>query len=95
MKPVSIDLDHIAHLARLRINPDRRDTLTEELTAILAFAAELCSIDTNGIEPTAHAAAMQNRFREDTVRPSTSREELLRNAPDAQDGCFIVPRVVE
>lgn len=95
MKPASIDLDHIARLARLRIDPERRDALTRELSAMISFAESLSSIDTTGIAPTAHAASTVNRFREDTVKPSTPREELLANAPKAEDCCFVVPRVVE
>lgn len=48
-----------------------------------------------GIEPTSHSIPVINVFREDAVRPSLPREEVLQNAPKARDGCFVVPRIVE
>ncbi|MBE6929256.1 MAG: aspartate--tRNA ligase [Ruminococcaceae bacterium] len=92
---VNVNIDHIAKLARLRVDPVRRDALTRELTDMVAFAEQLSAVDTTDITPTAHAASMVNRFREDEAAPSMSREELLANAPAAESGGFVVPRVVE
>ena len=94
-KPENIDLDHIARLARLRIAPEHREAMSRDFAAIVAFARDLSGLDPDSIETTAHTAAVHNRFREDTVKPSMSREELLTNAPKAEDGCFVVPRVVD
>ena len=52
-------------------------------------------MDATGVEPTSHAIPMQNVFRADEVRPSLPREAILAEAPDAREGYFVVPRIVE
>ena len=65
------------------------------MAAIIGFADKLNEIDTGDSEPHAHAIAVENVFREDEIKPSYKRDEILKNAPDKQAGCFAVPRIVE
>jgi aspartyl/glutamyl-tRNA(Asn/Gln) amidotransferase C subunit len=76
--------------------------LSEELKAyahtlsdILAYFDKLQELDTEAVGPTAHVLPIQNVFREDRLQPSLDRDALLLNAPDAEDGCFRVPKIVE
>ncbi len=89
------EVEHVARLARLALPEEELHTLTGQMDAILAYVAKLGELDTGGIIPTAHAVPMENAFRPDTVRPSLGVEPALANAPDATQGCFRVPKVIE
>lgn len=95
MKISKKDIEHVADLARINITDDEKVALEKELSSIIDFADKLSELDTNGIEPAAHAIHIQNVFRKDEVVPSYKREELIENAPEKQAGCFAVPRIVE
>ena len=88
-------VDHVARLARLALSEDERQRMSAELTVILEHAEKIQALDLEGVEPTAHAVALENVLRPDEVTPSLSREEALANAPEAEDGRFKVPRIVE
>ena len=55
----------------------------------------LSEIDTQSIAPTNHAMKVQNVFREDIIKPSYDRDDILKNAPSQEGGCYLVPKVVE
>ena len=96
MPRLSLDeVAHVALLARLRLTEEEKTRLTEDLNVILEQFEILQRLDTEGVPPMAHVMAQENVFREDAVRPSLPREEVLREAPEARDEFFVVPRVVE
>ncbi len=90
-----IDVKKVARLSKLALSPEEEQAMEGELSAIIAFADQLAEIDTAGVPPTAHAIPMQNVLRKDEVLPSMPREQLLENAPSAQDGYLMVPQVIE
>jgi aspartyl-tRNA(Asn)/glutamyl-tRNA(Gln) amidotransferase subunit C len=94
-KITSDDVIHVAKLARLKLTDDEVALYTTQLEAILEHASSISALDTEGIEPTAHPLAKSNVFRKDEVRPSLSQEEVLSNAPAAEDGRFKVPQILE
>ncbi|WJQ82337.1 Asp-tRNA(Asn)/Glu-tRNA(Gln) amidotransferase subunit GatC [Brevibacillus brevis] len=89
------EVEHVANLARLQLTEDEAERYTKDLNAILDFAAKLNELDTSNIEPTSHATDVKNVMREDVNRPSLPREDVLKNAPDHEDGQFKVPAVFE
>jgi len=93
--PIDIDIAHVARLARLDLGPDELETYREQLGVILEHAARVQSLDTEGVEPTAHPLEMTNTFRDDEVRPSLDRDEVLAAAPEARDGYFVVPPAMD
>ncbi len=95
MKIERKDVEHVARLARLALQPDELQQMTEQMDAILAYVDKLNELDTTGIEPTSHAVPMENAFREDEIRTSLEQQRTLQNAPARTDGCFQVPRVIE
>ncbi|MBE0598183.1 MAG: Asp-tRNA(Asn)/Glu-tRNA(Gln) amidotransferase subunit GatC [Desulfuromonadales bacterium] len=95
MKITRHEVEHVARLARLALGEDELKALTGQLDAILGYVEQLKNLDTDGIEPTAHAVPMENAFREDGTRPPLPVELALQNAPVATDGCFRVPKVIE
>ena len=86
---------HVANLARLKLSDDEAEALAKDMESIIGFANKLNELDTEGVVPTAHAIPMSNAFREDVVKPSYDRDAMLANAPDAEDGGYTVPKVVE
>ncbi len=85
-----------ADLARLTIDDDLRDRLAVQIGNILNYVDTLEKADTLGVEPTTHALALFNAFREDAVkdRQGSGTEKALSNAPASEDGCFAVPKIV-
>jgi aspartyl-tRNA(Asn)/glutamyl-tRNA(Gln) amidotransferase subunit C len=89
------EVEHVARLARLALDADEKDRMRSQLDAILGYVEQLRRVDTEGVEPTAHVLPLVNIMRDDEVRPSYPVDAMLANAPDAQDGQFRVPRILE
>jgi aspartyl-tRNA(Asn)/glutamyl-tRNA(Gln) amidotransferase subunit C len=88
-------VDHVARLARLDLSDEERDRMMDELTTILGHVERIQALDLDGVEPTSHTVPLANVLRADEVRPSLSQDVALANAPEAEDGRFKVPRIVE
>ncbi|MDT8898292.1 Asp-tRNA(Asn)/Glu-tRNA(Gln) amidotransferase subunit GatC [Thermanaerothrix sp. 4228-RoL] len=88
-------VEHIAHLARLELTEDELERYRQQLSAILDYAARLQTLDTSGIPPTASVLPPRSVLRPDEPRAGLSREALLRNAPQVENGQFRVPPVLE
>jgi aspartyl-tRNA(Asn)/glutamyl-tRNA(Gln) amidotransferase subunit C len=88
-------VDHVARLARLDLSDDERERMGIELGDILEHAAKIQELDLDDVPPTSHAIPIRNVMRPDEVRPSLSQDEALANAPEAADGRFRVPRILE
>ncbi|MEA4892730.1 MAG: Asp-tRNA(Asn)/Glu-tRNA(Gln) amidotransferase subunit GatC [Peptococcaceae bacterium] len=86
---------HIANLAKIKLSPEETQRLAAEMAGIVDFADKLAELEIEGVEPTTHAVKVQNVLRDDQVKPSYPREKLLANAPERDEACFIVPKVVE
>lgn len=89
------DVRHIAVLGRLRLTDDEADAYASQLTEILRYVEKLNELDTSGIEPTVHAQRLVNVLREDELRPSLPPGDALANAPEAEDGRFRVPPIIQ
>jgi len=85
---------HVASLARLDITDEELEQFTEQLGAVLEHAADVASLDTAGVPPTAHPLDLVNVLRADVPRPSLDRDEVLAMAPAAEDGRFRVPKIL-
>ncbi len=90
-----MDLDHIASLAKLYIDQDKREKLTCDMKQIIAFADALNVPPTNEPFCEEHTVFTSNRFREDISFTSFSREEMLSGAKTKTDAYVYVPRVVD
>jgi len=88
-------VDHVARLARLDLGEDERARMQVELAAILEYAAKIQALDLAGVEPTSHPLPIRNVMREDEARPSLPQADVLANAPEAEEGRFKVPRIIE
>jgi aspartyl-tRNA(Asn)/glutamyl-tRNA(Gln) amidotransferase subunit C len=95
---MALDLDQvrrIAHLARIEITDGEAQRTLEQLSDIFAMIERMRAVDTTGIEPMAHPLGGHQRLRDDVVTESDERAGNLANAPEQQDGLFLVPRVIE
>ena len=88
-------VQHVANLARLAITEEETEKLTKQLDQIITFAEQLNELDTENVEPTTHVLHMKNVLREDKASQGLPREEVLKNAPDHQDGQIRVPGIME
>lgn len=89
------DVEYVAALARLEISEEEKEKYTGQLNMILEYVSRLNELDTEGVMPSYNLAPAADALREDTVKPSLEREKVLMNAPDKQDGCFKVPRIID
>lgn len=85
----------IARLARIEVPDAELAGLAGELNGILGFVAQLEEVDITGIEPMTSVMPMALRMREDRVSDGGMAEKVLANAPQSEDGYFLVPKVVE
>ncbi len=85
----------VAHLARLELSEADLEMMTRQLSSIVDYVAQLQQVDTEGVEPLAHAVEMNNVFRGDEPRPSLSVDEALANAPQRQGDFYRVPAVLD
>ena len=88
------DIIHVADLARLEVSDADMETFVEQLGEVLEYVNTLNRVDTEGVEPTSHAISLTNAFREDRTSEHLDREKALRNAPEKEDGSFLVPKIV-
>ena len=85
----------VAHLARIRVEEDKLQPLAAELSGILAWIEQLNEVDTEGVQPMASTEAVKLPMREDVVTDGGDPAKVLANAPKADRGFFVVPKVVE
>lgn len=93
--PVEIDIEHVARLARLELTEEEKERMRAQLGLILEHAAKVGEVATADVAPTASAIPRSNVLRPDEARPSLTAEAVLSNAPEAEEGRFKVPRIVE
>ena len=95
---MTIDKDTVVRIARLSLiamEDDALEPMAQELNGILAWVEQLGEVDTEGVEPMTGAIAATLPQREDRPSAGAQTDELLANAPEADDNFFVVPRVVE
>jgi len=86
---------HIAELAKLEVTDEECGKLTGEMQSIVDFADQLNKIDTDQIDSMEHITRNVNVLRDDVIKPSFDRDEMLKNAPQKYAGCYKVPKIVE
>ncbi|MDR9428487.1 MAG: Asp-tRNA(Asn)/Glu-tRNA(Gln) amidotransferase subunit GatC [Salibaculum sp.] len=95
---MSIDTEtarKVAHLARIKVEEDELPALAGEFNAILGFIEQLQEVDVAGVEPMTTVTPQRLKRRADVVTDGDQQDKVLANAPDAREGFFAVPKVVE
>ena len=94
MKITRDDVTHVAELARIDLSDEAIDMFADQIGEILDYVDLLKQVPTDGVAATSHAITLTNAFREDKVSESADPEVSLANAPESEDGHFIVPKVI-
>lgn len=93
------DMARVANLARLELRPDEIDRVLGQLNGFFSLVAQMDAINTDGVEPLAHPAAILGdvalRLRSDVANEPDQREASQRSAPAVERGLFLVPKVIE
>ena len=87
------DVEHVAKLARLELTEEEKEKFTKQLGDVLKHVDAMNEVDTSNVEPMAHAIDFVNVMRDDKVYYEQTKEELMKNAPDEENGFFRVPKI--
>jgi aspartyl-tRNA(Asn)/glutamyl-tRNA(Gln) amidotransferase subunit C len=93
--PTDLNIDHVAHLARLALTPEEKAKFATQLGDVLTYIEQLKKVDVSGVEPTAHAYPVFNVWADDVAQPGLPVEAALKNAPAQRNNMIVVPKVVE
>lgn len=88
-------IKYLESLARITLTEDEEKKVGKELQDILTYIDTLNELDTTGVEAMSHSFPITNVLRKDKVKPSMNPDEIVANAPESQDGAFVVPKTVE
>jgi aspartyl-tRNA(Asn)/glutamyl-tRNA(Gln) amidotransferase subunit C len=91
----TMTVKRIAHLARIAVKDDEVEHLKGEINDVLAFVEQLSAVDVSGVEPMTSVIPMAMKKRADVVTDGEIADDIVKNAPAAQDHFFLVPKVVE
>ncbi len=86
---------HLEKLSKLELSDKEREKLTGDLSKMLQMIEKLQEVDTNGVEPLVYLNESHKLTREDVIQNQVSRKDALKNAPDADDTYFKVPKVID
>ena len=89
------EVAHLARLSRLAVTEEELDRFAGQLDVILQSVARVGEVAAEDIPPTSHSVPLTNVYRDDEPRPSLTQEEALSGAPDAHEGRFRVPRILD
>ena len=95
---MSIDKEtvkHVAHLARIELQPNELEKISGQLHDILGFIDKISKLDTKDVTPASHILPINNVLREDSLRKSLTPEKALENAPSKKGDFFSVPKIIE
>ena len=85
---------HVALLARLELSDEQVEQIGGDLNSILEHIDQIRQLDLEGVEPTAHPLDVVNTTRPDVIKPGLSQDDALKNAPQAENGSFVIPQIV-
>lgn len=87
------DVEHVAKLARLDLTEEEKVKFSKQLGDVLKYVEQMNEVDTSNIEPLSHVVDFNNVMREDEIHYDCSKEELMMNAPEEENGFFKVPKI--
>lgn len=87
------DVEHVAKLARLELTDEEKELYTKQLGDVLQYVNQMNEVDTSNIEPMTQVVDFVNVMREDKVVYEQTKEELMKNAPEQENGFFKVPKI--
>ena len=94
MKITKEDVVHVANLARLELSEESIEKFSGQIGEILDHVDSLKRVDTQGVSATSHAISLTNAFREDDMAEPADRDGCMANAPESEEGSFVVPKII-
>ena len=94
MKITKDEVIHVANLARLELSEETIEIFAGQIGEILEHVDSLKRVDTQGVSATTHAISLTHAFRDDEVADPADRDLFMANAPESEDGSFIVPKII-
>ncbi len=88
-------IDYVGILAKLELSDEEKENAKKDMESMLDYIDKLNELDTTGVEPMSHVFPVNNVFREDVVTNDDDRENILKNAPEEQNGMFQVPKTFD
>lgn len=88
-------IEYVGILAKLELNDEEKENAKKDMESMLDYIDKLNELDTTGVEPMSHVFPVNNVFREDVVTNGNDRENILKNAPEEQNGMFNVPKTFD
>ena len=88
-------IDYVGILAKLELSDEEKEQAKQDMSNMLEYVSKLNELDTDSVEPMSHAFPVSNVFREDVVTNGDDRDNLLANAPEQKDGCYIVQKTFD
>ncbi len=85
------DVEHVAKLARLELTEEEKEKFTRQLGDVLKYVDQMNEVDTSNVEPLSHPIEFVNVMRDDVIHYEQTKEQLMANAPDEENGFFKVP----
>jgi len=95
MKITKDEVKHISLLSRLLFSDEEIEVFSKDLNSILEYVSKISELNTDDVEPTSHVVPLMNVMRDDVVKPSLNIDKVLQNAPDKEDECFKVPKIIQ
>ena len=87
-------MEYVGILAKLELSPEEKERAKKDMEEMLDYIDKLNELDTTGTEPMSHVFPVHNVFREDVITNGDDHENMLKNAPEAKDGSYLVPKTV-
>ena len=87
------DVEHVAKLARLDLTEEEQVKFSKQPVDVLKYVEQMNEVDTSNVEPLSHVVDFNNVMREDEIHYDCSKEELMMNAPEEENGFFKVPKI--
>ena len=89
------DVEYVADLARLSFSEEQKEALIHDLNSVLGYMEKLNGLDTDAVDIIVNPVYIENKFREDEIKPSMSEKDVIKNAPQVLEEYIVVPKVIE
>ena len=87
------DVEHVAKLARLDLTEEEKVKFSKQLGDVLKYVEQMNEVDTTNVEPLSHVVDFNNVMRDDEIHYDCTKEQLMMNAPEEENGFFKVPKI--
>lgn len=88
-------IEYVGILAKLELSDAEKEQAKKDMSSMLDYVSKLNELDTTNVEAMSHTFPISNVFREDVVTNGDDRDNMVKNAPEEQDGCYVVPKTFD